>query len=597
MRDYFFSRLDAVMKSEGFCCGRWYDFKMRAIRCSGKAMCVIKTNLMKYYRYKEWTYCQKCFSRQGSVIELDEPVDKSSFKEYQWIAKQPERLIECRRCHKKLHQICCGVLDTSIETFVCKNCDPNHTQQINASQLPETECDKFISNLLKESGVNENDAITLRVMSKEKKPLIIPSAINRCRQNFHRNSYTECSLYMFYKTPLGDVCILSVYFNLFDDDCDDLMRKSVYISFIDSVRVLKDDCRRPLNRLVLIGLFKFFKAQGYDKIFIWSVPSKENNDYIFHMKPQINKNKHTPHQMPQDKLNKWYHDLFQLGKSHGVIGKFINFTRYAAKNVRTLGQFPFFQGDIWSTTMAEGVTEIQKRHDDAKKKLTNLKTIRAHRPDGKTTKMTNSMMRLKENIDNFDLKKAVMERMNEQVQLTGNDYFVLTLTGKEFITCESMQNFKALDIKSQLFGDRLELVDFLWSKNLEFSSGRRAAYSTKVLIHSALEERSTSRRRKRGRLELEIDKTRFVPLNDAAVFSDQFEIESYASDPWDVESGSSVSPDSGHSSPGETESNCDIDINDYVDEVKKELTSSSMYDSQEYMDSNEVIVISDSDSD
>lgn len=493
MQNYFFGRLDAVMKSEGFCCGRWYNFKMRTIRCSGKAMCVIKTNFMKYYRYKEWTYCQKCFSRQKSTIELDEPVDKSSFKEYEWIAKQPERLIECTRCHKKFHQICCGVIDTSINTFVCKSCDPNHTQQINASQLPETECDKFISNFLKESCFNEDDAITLRVMSKEKKPLIIPSAVNRCRENFHSNSYTECSLYMFYKTPFGDVSILAVYFNLFDDDCEESMRNSVYISFVDSVRVLKDECRRPLNRLVLIGLFRYLKAQGYDKIFIWSVPSKENNDYIFHMKPQINKNKHTSHQTPQDKLNKWYHDLFQLGKSHGVIGHFINFTSYAATNVKSLAHFPFFQGDIWSTTMAEGVTELQKRYDDAKKKLTNLRTIRTQRPDGKTTKMTMTMMKLKEEIENFDLKKAVMERMNEQVQLTGADYFVLTLTGKDFISSKLVQKFTALDIKSQLFGDRLKLVDFLWSKNLEFSSGRRAAHSTKVLIHCALEDRSRTK--------------------------------------------------------------------------------------------------------
>lgn len=57
------------MEEFGYCCGRWYVQKMRAILCSGAKNCVIETETI-YYRYEESTFCQKCFDElhKGSSV-------------------------------------------------------------------------------------------------------------------------------------------------------------------------------------------------------------------------------------------------------------------------------------------------------------------------------------------------------------------------------------------------------------------------------------------------------------------------------------------------------------------------------------------------
>lgn len=427
-------------------------------------------------RYKDWTYCENCFKKQKDLIELDSAVAKSEFKEYVWISVVDEEFVDCKYCGRNFHQVCVFHLKENAKKFVCENCG-GRQKMIRASQLPPSPCDEFIQQFLKDNNVNLEDRVTIRLLSRERKTMMIPESVKELKHYRNAYEYIDNSLYMFLRSDNGrDVSFFAVYFQLFDDDCEDCMKNSVYISFIDSVKLLPDNYRKSFNHLVLLGLFSYLNSQGYTRIFIWSVPSEPPNDYIFHKKPPLKKHglniTKSNFASPQKKLNEWYRQLFKLGEKHKIIKNYSSFRTYSKEKVKTLDNIPFYQGDLWSSKMDESISQTKKefkRLKDGPKKLKISKE---------------KMRKLKEQLEGFDLVKVVWDKMQEQIEELGSDYFCLTLIENEEPTVYTNEQIKSCDfIKSSMFGDRLDVTDFLWSHNLEFSSKRRAEYSTYYLLN------------------------------------------------------------------------------------------------------------------
>lgn len=431
--------------------------------------------------YKDWTYCECCFNKQKPSIELDRNVAKTEFKEYVWISQVDEEFVDCKYCGRRFHQICVIYLKNAHQSFACRNCG-YRPELYRASQLPQTDCDEFIQQFLKLNNLNLDDLVTIRCLSHVRKTMAIPESVKTFR-TIHHVAYIDCSLYMFLETDDGvDVSFFAVYFQLYGDDCDESMRKSVYISFIDSIKLLPDDCRRKFHHFVLLGLLAYWKTQGYERVFIWSVPSEPHNDYIFHKKPPPKTNEiliSKSSSLPQKKLNEWYREIFSLGNKYHIIESYSNFTKYFKENVKSLHQIPYYQGDLWSSKMIDSISELKK---DMIKLQYN--TSRKH----KLSKKCKNGKICKPNLEGFDMRAAVWEKMEEQIDALGSDYFCLILSEHEDPTTQITQIEYSDFIKPSIFSDRLDLTDFLWSHNLEFSSMRRATYSTQYLLNYFLQE-------------------------------------------------------------------------------------------------------------
>ena len=62
-------------------------------------------------------------------------------------------------------------------------------------------------------------------------------------------------------------------------------KNSVYLSYIDSVKLYNIKEQTKTCQYILLGLFEYLKMKNFQKIFIWSCPPKRDVDYIFHEKP------------------------------------------------------------------------------------------------------------------------------------------------------------------------------------------------------------------------------------------------------------------------------------------------------------------------
>lgn len=353
----------------------------------------------------------------------------------------------------------------------CRNKEGIPKITVRASNLPQTECDIFVNKFLQSRDINLDDKIIIRLLSEMDQTLIVPEKFKKVRGGPGKIEYSNCTLFTFFDTGKErDVCFFSVFFQLFGDCCQESNRNTAYISYIDSVNFLPEN-RTLVYRLVLLGLFAFLKTKGCNKIYLWSCPTSGNNDYIFYRKPAKMK-------MPTSaRLAKWYTELLIMGTELGVIVSYTGILE-AAEDINGL---PFMEGDLWVTRLDEAIKSIEKvRSKDLndirklKKKLTQETQL------GKITEIRGQMESLR-----LKLLKGYGTRLWEllTVQIRGmnSQYFVIHLGKDGKRKKESLTGDKLARSRSWL-NDRHLFMDFFCGHILEFSTERRAQYSTFVML-------------------------------------------------------------------------------------------------------------------
>ncbi|KAG5671581.1 hypothetical protein PVAND_001774 [Polypedilum vanderplanki] len=83
------------MKELGFCCGIWYQHESKILTC--EKSCNIENNQI-YYRYKDWLFCSKCFSKEKQIVNLDLSINltasKDCFKECIYHEEKDEEIYQ-----------------------------------------------------------------------------------------------------------------------------------------------------------------------------------------------------------------------------------------------------------------------------------------------------------------------------------------------------------------------------------------------------------------------------------------------------------------------------------------------------------------------
>lgn len=332
--------------------------------------------------------------------------------------------------------------------------------------LPETECDKYISNFLLKNNVNINGAITIRLLSAMDRVVKVKSLILKYRPDASKYKFKHCTLFSFFNTGNGtDICFFAVFFQLYGTDCSLPNRNSAYISYIDSVNLLPSNNRTTIYRLILLGLFEYLKQCGFQKIYLWSCPPKQHEHYILNQKPSKMK-------MPtRERLSKWYAELLEMGLKMKVIFSYMGIKDYAIQeNWNSTSSIPYLEGDLWIVRMEEAIETVEK--EERKLKLKVLKNEPKH----------------SEEFISFKKRTKIWELMMLQIKGFHKEYFVIDLTNP--LTADQRQRHDQFSETIDHFwiNDRHLFVDFFFEYMLEFSSARRAQYSTYIMLHRLLSE-------------------------------------------------------------------------------------------------------------
>lgn len=417
-------------------------------------------------------------------------VKKSEFIEYFFTGPRVEDFVHCSLCKRKSHEICVLYNRMSGLPFHCQRCQESkqiERNSVRAKSLPKTECDIFIDNFLKSHGINKNDSLIIRLLSDMKHVLSVKNSIKDFRTGPDQYQFRNCTLFTFFDTGLeSDICFFAVFFQLYGSDCKGPNRNTAYISYIDSVNLLPSENRTKIYRLILLGLFSFLKTKGYSKIYLWSCPPKQNQDYIFYMKPPKMK-------MPtKERLSKWYVDLFKLGKDLQVIESYVGVQEHSeAENWQSVSDIPYMDGDLWITRIEEAALTVHReaaklqqetmalriKVDEAKKAKSNTKRTREMQ-----TRLAKKMAAFQE----INKNESLWKMMNVQIRGFTTEYFVIHLSSD----VEAKEAEKGETIKRIWLNDRSALVDFLWEFMLEFSTERRAQYSTFIMLYRVFAESS-----------------------------------------------------------------------------------------------------------
>lgn len=418
-------------------------------------------------------------------------IHKSQFLQHALIRPQPERFVKCKICFRSFHEVCVLHLALSREDFHCKQCHELYGLKkipVRASKLPSTECDCFIADYLRAHLVDEQQVLTIRLLSNVEHPLKVKRLFEDFRGGADEFTYKNCTLFVFFDTGQDtDICFFSLFFQLYGNECAEPNRNTAYISYIDSINLCPSNNRTMIYRLVLIGLFAYLKTKGFDKILMWSCPSEQNQDYIFYMKPPKMK-------MPtKERLSNWYKDLFKLAVNLNVIHSYCGVNGLAKmEGWDNVNHVPYLDGDMWVTRMEEAVETVKKDALKLKDEVIKMRLRDKNHP----TSTPRDQLRLK------DLKKRLSIKEQEvlvtdknaklwellKIQISGfnSQYFAIKLWPTKAPENQD-QNIPIIN-KWPWINDRHLFVDFFWGNMLEFSSDRRAQFSTFVMLHRLFAE-------------------------------------------------------------------------------------------------------------
>lgn len=283
----------------------------------------------------------------------------------------------------------------------------------------------------------------------------------------------------------ADICIFAVYYQMFDRECPKPNRNSVYINFMDSVQFLPSDIRSKVYHLILLGLFSHWSRLGYEYVYIWSAPPKNGCDYIFYGKPPSMKI------LDDDELWNWYCKLLQRGADLKVVKKCSSLKEFAtSKRWKNFNKIPYFEGDACETKMLEVVETSEQMLKDLQAEMSRIER-ELGKATGNNVKTKTKRKKLEmqkelktKELAEFDMKEKIWELMLEQLDELENEYVIVRLKSGS----QTTQDVDYDALQSDWINCRHLFVDFFWGNMNEFSSVRRAKYSTHVMLHRIFTE-------------------------------------------------------------------------------------------------------------
>ena len=140
-----------------------------------------------------------------------------------------------------------------------------------------------------------------------------------------------------------DVVLFALYVYEHGDDNPLPNKKTVYVSYLDSVHFMKPRKMRTfIYHEILISYLDYARCKGFEQAFIWACPPLKGDDYIFYAKPEDQKT-------PKDvRLRQWYLDMLEDCQGRNIVGKVTNmYDQYFNDKSLDAAAVPYFEGDYF----------------------------------------------------------------------------------------------------------------------------------------------------------------------------------------------------------------------------------------------------------
>ncbi|VDL59849.1 unnamed protein product [Hymenolepis diminuta] len=529
LSELFESRVDQVMQAMGFCCGHEYSYQ-QILYCSSANVCTIGKDAF-YYMYTNTdksvlicdTYyqCEKCFNEAGDEILLaDEvnqapvPVRKELFERKKNNVTIEEAIVYCKECGRRWHKVCALHMDEIWPNgFVCPGCLREHGQRrkenrFTAKNLPTNKLSNFlerrVNDFLKKKEVGSRD-VTIRVLASSDKTVEVkPLMRNRFTESGELSEsfpYRLKAIFAFQEIDGQDVCFFGLYIQEYGSESPQPNRRRVYVAYLDSVFYFRPkQYRTDVYHEILVGYLHYAKQLGYTMAHIWACPPAEGDDYIFHMHP-------VEQRIPKAKrLQDWYKRMLQKAMIEGIVADFKDILKDAIDHhLVSPTEIPYFEGDFWPNTLEEILQDLDKEEERRRREEALAETEddedgsrdrdgshgdldkRSGKKKAKKRKFSKkaggSMTKRKKADGPVDCNTELTRKVYDTMEKLKEIFFVIRL--HKHATTASLPPISDPDalISSELMDSRDSFLQMAREKHLEFSSLRRAKYSTLVMLY------------------------------------------------------------------------------------------------------------------
>uniref|UniRef100_A0A673AQ95 histone acetyltransferase n=1 Tax=Sphaeramia orbicularis TaxID=375764 RepID=A0A673AQ95_9TELE len=512
LAEVFEQEIDPVMQSLGYCCGRKLEFSPQTLCCYGKQLCTIPRDAAYFSYQNRYHFCEKCFNEiQGETVSLgDDPtqpqtsINKDQFEKKKNDTLDPELLVECMDCGRRMHQICVLHNETIWPSgFLCDGClkKTNKTRKENkysAKRLPQTKLGSFletrVNDYLKRQNHPESGEVFIRVVHVSDKVVEVkPGMKSRFVDSGEMSEsfpYRTKALFAFEDIDGADVCFFGMHVQEYGSDCPQPNQRRVYISYLDSVHFFRPRClRTAVYHEILIGYLEYVKKLGYTTGHIWACPPSEGDDYIFHCHPADQK-------IPKPKrLQEWYKKMLDKAVAERIVHDYKDIFKQATEDRLTSAkELPYFEGDFWPNVLEESIKELEQEEEERKREenSTSNESIDDTKGDSKNAKKKNNKKtsKNKSSLSRANKKKPGMPNVSND--LSQKLYATMEKHKEVFFVIRLIAGPMANALPPIVDPDPLMACDLMdgrdafltlaRDKHLEFSALRRSKWSSMCML-------------------------------------------------------------------------------------------------------------------
>lgn len=514
--------MEVGLASHNYCCGKRRQLTAVAYRCRA-ATCFVKYGCT-YWFYDpkdgddEVIFCQAHYQKLPPEVVLprysngtgpDIKINKLKFSRAKHNTPLiPERLVSCKDCHIRHHEIC--VMHNSLEgrEYQCRVCKTRQNIPDVPARTPMDLPTCALSQLLE-------DEVALRFQGQT----ILVRVVNFSREKSERKErflakypdhpkefpYIRKEILCFIMLEGWPVCFFGMIVHEYGADSAEPNSRRVYLSLLDSVKLPKTCLASPVRtgiyHSVVRGYLRYTGARGFLHAHIYTCPPRKGQNYIFPFKPEDQK------EISVTRLRKWYSDLLIAASTSSplhsaAIAGFKNIGDAFPKMVPL--QIPYFEGDNWPDILEDVLKlDAKQESDDVKKTEIRLMVENIQistwaentaPPLSKKPRITGvyydglsppprpkkKARKLEPKVPLARPKLTLLERINLVVVSSKKDFLVVKLLsdpGDPFILDPDAN----LSLAST--GPNYTVASFLRGEKLEFSTMRHSRFATMMLLY------------------------------------------------------------------------------------------------------------------